>query len=83
MAVQAKTYLDYNGLSTYDTNIKNVITTESAKAFKTVLLSANNQTLYFYKKDNATLSDTPDFTVSLYPGEYVPSFSGNTLKFDF
>ena len=86
MANHATTYMDMSGLTAYDTKIKQYITQESAKAYKTVLLSANNQQLYFYKKADAVLgTDTPDFTVSLYPGEYVPTFnsSDNSLQFDF
>lgn len=81
MAITNKTYLDYTGLSAYDTKIKQHITTESAKAYKTVLLSNDNKILYFYKKENATLSDIPDFTVNLIPGELNPSFSGTSLIF--
>ena len=82
MANVNKTYLDYNGLSAYDTKIKQHITTESAKAYKTVLLSNDNKILYFYKKENATLSDTPDFTVNLITEGCVPSFSGTSLIFE-
>lgn len=82
MAITNKTYLDYTGLSAYDTKIKQHITTESAKAYKTVLLSNDNTILYFYKKENAVLgTDTPDFTVNLIPGELNPSFSGTSLIF--
>ena len=82
MAIQNKTFMDFTGLSTYDTKIKQHITSESAKAFKTVLLSSDEKTLYFYKKENAVLgTDTPDLTVDLIPAKCVPSFSGTSLIF--
>jgi len=65
MAVIAKNYLDITGLGAYDTLIKTWANSENQIAYKTVLKSADGNSLNFYKKANATLSDTADATISL------------------
>ena len=65
MSVQAKTYLDYTGLTTYDGKIKAWSNSSNQKGYKTVLKSADGNNLLFYKKPNATLSDTADYTIAL------------------
>ena len=49
-------FLDSTGLSV----IKNYIDLNDAKSYKTILLDGN--TIKFYKKENATKSDSADFT---------------------
>lgn len=89
MADIIKKYVDLDGLTEYNRLIKSFISTEDAKAYKTILLvtdpSTGAQTINCYKKYNATSSDTPDFSYrvgSLGSVGYVPSFSGTTLSFD-
>lgn len=65
MAVQAKNYLDYAGLSKYDELIKAYIGTGDAKAIKTVLWDSTAEQIKFYKKENATLSDTADYAITI------------------
>ena len=65
MAVTAKQYLDYAGLSQYDSLIKSYIDTADAKAIKTVLWDGTNEYIRFYKKENATLADTPDYSIAM------------------
>lgn len=55
-------YLDYTGLQTYNTSIKDWANSSAQVAYKTVLSDESN--LYFYKKANAVLgTDTPDKTI--------------------
>lgn len=78
-------YVNLNGLTQYDIDIKNYIAGEDAKSYKTILISQDGKTIYFYKKDNATLSDTADFSIRLggmLSESYVPSFSGDALCFN-
>ena len=56
-------YLDLTGLQVYDGLIKNYVTNADAKAIKTVILDGNN--IKFYKKENATTSDSADYTVTI------------------
>lgn len=65
MATDITKLIDLQRLSEYDALIKGVITTESAKAVKTVLWDATNEQIKFYKKENASLSDTPDYSVTI------------------
>ena len=65
MATDITKLIDLQRLSEYDVLIKGVITTESAKAVKTVLWDATNEQIKFYKKENASLSDTPDYSVTI------------------
>lgn len=65
MAVVAKNYLDLTGLQAYDTLIKQYIDTGDAKAIKTVLWDSTNEQIKFYKKENATLADTADYSVTI------------------
>lgn len=65
MATNAKTYLDLTGLGIYDGKIKEWANSEKQIAYKTVLKSADGNNLLFYKKANATLSDTADKTIAL------------------
>lgn len=63
----AKQYLDLTGLSKYDELIKKHIKDAddviNAKSIKTVLLDGDN--IKFFKKENATLADTADYTVAI------------------
>lgn len=52
-------------LTEYDQKIKELISTEDAKSIKTVLWDATAEQIKFYKKENATLSDTADYAVSI------------------
>lgn len=65
MATDITKLIDLQRLSEYDVLIKGVITTESAKAVKTVLWDSTNEQIKFYKKENATLADTPDYSVTI------------------
>ena len=75
MAAIEKNFMDLNNLSSYDELLKAYIGTEDAKAYKKILLSANGKSIYFFKDADATLSDTPDFTLSAY----APYLDGTTL----
>ena len=65
MAVVAKNYLDLTGLQAYDALIKTYIDNGDAKAIKTVLWDSTNEQIKFYKKENATLADTADYSVTI------------------
>lgn len=65
MATVTKNYLDLTGLQSYNTLIKNYINTADAKAIKTVLWDSTNEQIKFYKKENATLEDTADYSVTI------------------
>lgn len=66
MSLVTKNYMDLANLTLYDTLIKSYLQGLSNLAIKTVLFSADGDTIYFYKKENAVLgTDTPDFTFSL------------------
>lgn len=69
MSVQAKTYLDYAGLVTYDGKIKEWANSISQLGFKTVLKSTDGNSILFFKKANATITgenpDTADATITL------------------
>ena len=65
MAVIAKNYLDLTGLQSYDALIKTYIDNGDAKAIKTVLWDSTNEQIKFYKKENATLADTADYSISV------------------
>ena len=60
-----KQYMDLTNITAYDNLIKNYIDTEDAKSYHTILLSVDEETLLFFKKDNATVSDAPDFQISI------------------
>lgn len=64
MASIIKEYIDFANISDYDELIKQFISDEDAAAYKTILLSADGKTAYFYKDADATTSDTPDMTIS-------------------
>lgn len=63
MSAVTNKYLDLTGLDLYDDLIKDYMSQEQAISYKTILLSLDNGSVNFYKKANATLSDTPDFTI--------------------
>lgn len=66
MATNAKTYLDLAGLTTYDGKIKEWANSANQVAYKTVLKSADGNSLLFYKKANAVEgTDTADKTITL------------------
>lgn len=57
--------ISLQNLSDYDTLIKNYVDTADAKAIKTVLWDATAEQIKFYKKENASLADTADYSVSV------------------
>lgn len=67
--MSATKIISFNNLSDYDTLIKNYIgdadDVVNAKSIKTVLWDSTNEQIKFYKKENATLSDTADYAVSI------------------
>ena len=70
MAVIAKNYLDLTGLQAYDALLKAWANSADQKGYKTILKSADGNTLNLYKKANAVLgTDEPDATVSLGGGD--------------
>lgn len=71
MAVDVNKLIDLQRLSEYDALIKGVISTEDAKAIKTVLWDSTNEQIKFFKKENATLSDTADYAVSISSSDIV------------
>ena len=56
-----------DNLTSYDVQIKNLMSTEDAKSIKTILYDTENSQIKFYKKENATLTDTPSYVVNV-PG---------------
>lgn len=76
MATINKSYMSETNLTQYDGLIKEYISDQDAEAYKTILLSANGHQINFYKKENASLSDTPDYIV------YRPYVSNNILFFN-
>lgn len=70
MANIEKVLIDLTGLTTYDAAIKEWANSASQVAYKSVLLSADGNNVYFYKKANAVLgTDTPDATIALGGGD--------------
>lgn len=69
MAFVTKSYLDLEGLTTYDGKIKEWSNTANQIGIKTVLLTEDGNTVKFYKKPSATLSDTADFSIGLGGGD--------------
>lgn len=65
MSAQTKNYLDLTGLQAYDGLIKKYINDADAKSIKTVLWDSTNEQIKFYTKENATLSDTPAYSVTI------------------
>lgn len=55
-------------LTEYDTKIKDYLATEDAKSIHTILYDSTNKAIKFYKKENATLSDTADYTIEIPAG---------------
>ena len=85
MATQTKRYLDLTGLQTYDTLIKNWANSPNQSAYKKIIASADNNYLYFYKDASATISSTPDATVSLGGGDLTGKINAmaTTLGFTY
>ena len=85
MATQTKRYLDLTGLQTYDTLIKNWANSPNQSAYKKIIASADNNYLYFYKDAAATISSTPDATVSLGSGDLTGKIAAmaTTLGFTY
>lgn len=61
----AQKLITYENLQSYDTLIKNYISTEQGKDIKTVLFDSTNKQIKFYKKENATLADTAAYTIDI------------------
>lgn len=63
------TLISLGNLQSYDTLIKTYLADAdavvNAKSIKTVLWDSTNEQIKFYKKENATLSDTADYAVSI------------------
>lgn len=57
--------ISYDNLQTYDELIKGVISTTEAKSLHTVLFDTTNKQIKFFKKENATLADTADYTIDI------------------
>ena len=57
--------ISYGNLQTYDGLIKGVISDTEAKSLHTVLFDSTNKQIKFFKKENATLSDTADYTIDI------------------
>ena len=57
--------ISYDNLQTYDGLIKGVISTTEAKSLHTVLFDTTNKQIKFFKKENATLADTADYTIDI------------------
>ena len=55
-------------LTTYDTLIKQYLATEDAKSIHTILYDTTNKAIKFYKKENATLADTADYSIDIPAG---------------
>ena len=83
MAAQAKQYLDLTGLQTYDTLIKNWANSPNQFGYKKIIASADNNYLYFYKDASATISSTPDATVSLGSGDLSGKIAAMATTLDF
>lgn len=73
-AVQVN-FMDFDNLESYDELLKTYISAEDAKSFKKILVSSNGKSIYFFKDEDATVSDTPDFILSAY----APYVDGTTL----
>lgn len=70
MAITNKEYVDFTGLSAYDTLIKNWANSANQLGYKTILKSADGNYLYLYKKPSAVLgTDTPDASIELGGGD--------------
>lgn len=70
MAITNKEYVDFTGLSAYDTLIKNWANSANQLGYKTILKSTDGNYLYLYKKPSAVLgTDTPDASVELGGGD--------------
>ena len=70
MATTAKTYLDLEGLKSYDALIKSWSNSANQLGFKTVLESQDGNKILFYKKPNAILgTDTPDKEITISGGD--------------
>lgn len=65
MATNAKTYLDLAGLTAYNGKIKEWSNSDKQIAYKTVLKSADGNSLLFYKKPDAKLGDKVDKEIAL------------------
>lgn len=61
----ASKLITLQNLTEYDAKIKELISTEDAKALKTVLWDSTAEEIKFFKKENATLSDTADFAIGV------------------
>ena len=83
MATQTKQYLDLTGLQTYDTLIKNWANSPNQSGYKKIIASADNNYLYFYKDASATISSTPDATVSLGSGDLSGKIAAMATTLDF
>ena len=81
MSVQAKTFLDLAGLTSYDGKIKDWSNSVAQAGIKTVLKTTDGNSLKFYKKPSAQLTDTADFTIELGSSEAAAKIAAlaNTL----
>lgn len=69
MAINTQNFLDLSGLTRYDGKIKDWSNSIAQAGIKTVLKTADGNSLKFYKKPNAVLTDTADFTIELGSSE--------------
>lgn len=65
MVIQTNKYLDLEGLSLYDEQIKAWSNTAAQIGFKTVLKTTDGNKIRFYTKPNATLTDTDYVEIEL------------------
>ena len=63
--VNKTTLITLENLSTYDSLLKQYIDSENTLGIKTVLWDPTNELIKFYKKPNASLSDTATFAVAM------------------
>ena len=65
MANVEKTFLDWSGLQTYNTKIKNYIDTADLLSIKYAAVSSDGNNLLLYKIMNPTSSDQPAYTIPM------------------
>ena len=57
--------ISYENLQTYDGLIKQFINTTEGKSIHTILYDSTSKAIKFYKKENATLADTADYSINI------------------
>lgn len=80
MADVTNKYLDLAGLTVYDTQIKSWANSLNQLGIKTILKSADGNSINFYKKPSATLSDTADFSIELGSADVAAQLAALATK---